>query len=55
MTKYQFQVDGRGFDAPMRRRKQDAIQDAVNAGYAHWVDEDTYRINEQASIEVFPD
>jgi len=34
--KYQFQIDGRGFDAPIRKRWEDAAQDAVSAGYATW-------------------
>ena len=36
--KYQFQIDGRGFGAPLREKWTDAAQDAVNAGYAYWRD-----------------
>ncbi len=35
--KYQFQIDGRAFGAPIRDKWEDAAQDAVSAGYGFWV------------------
>ncbi len=34
--KYQFQIDGRGFDSPVWTKWEIAAQDAVSAGYATW-------------------
>jgi len=42
--KYQFQIDYRGA-APIRDRWEDAVQDAVNQGYAIWVNPDEARLD----------
>lgn len=35
-TKFQFQVDGRGFGSPLRDKWIDAAEDAVQSGCAVW-------------------
>lgn len=47
--KFQFQVDGRGFGAPIRDEWKDAVQDAVNAGYGRWSDEGAYLHHDQGA------
>ena len=56
-VRYQFQVDGRGFGAPIRDKWEDAAQDAVNAGYASWSrDRRAIRVGDQAAVaRIFPD
>lgn len=48
--RYQFQIDNRPA-GQIRKRWEDAAQDAVSNGYGVWVDDDEVRLAPDASIE----
>lgn len=52
--RYQFQIDGRGFGAPVRDNWADAAQDAVSAGYGVWTGTGGVKLDEQADIAQLP-
>ena len=49
---YQFQIDGRGFNSPIRDKWEHAAQDAVNAGYAVWVGPMEIMLDESNGAEI---
>lgn len=52
MRKFQFQVDGRGFDAPLRDTWREAAEDLVNSGYGIWVMSGLKRSDDAEVAEV---
>lgn len=51
VTKYQFQVDGRG-GGPIRNLWENAAHDAVADGYAHWVSDTEIKINSDQGAAI---
>jgi hypothetical protein len=51
---YQFQIDGRAFGAPIRRTWEEAVTDAVSAGYATRASVSEVRFNQRACVSRVP-
>lgn len=50
--KYQFLIDGRTFGSEIRDSWKDAAQDAVSAGYAIWIDDNSIKLDESQGAEI---
>jgi len=48
--KYQFQIDGHSFGAPIRDRWEYAAQDAVSAAYGIWLSDERVALDNQVRI-----
>lgn len=50
--RYQFTIDGRAFNSPLRATWREAAQDAVNDGYAQWVSPDEIRLDSEQGAAI---